>query len=149
MKLKLITLIALAVYASGLKAQIQTPVKWSYAAKKLSAKEAVLYLKADLNAGWHIYSMLPSEGGPVSTAFKFVASDDYNLLGEVTEPKPIKKHEKTFDMNVFYFEKSVIFQQKIQLNEDETTIKGKVLFMACNDKMCLPPGDVSFEIPVK
>lgn len=138
----------LANYGLELQAQIQTPVKWSYAAKKLNAKEAVLYLKADLNTGWHIYSMHPSEGGPVSTAFKFVSSKEYSILGDVIEPKPIRKREKTFDMYVFYFEKSVIFQQKIQLNENETTVKGKILFMACNDKMCLTPNEVSFSIPV-
>jgi len=149
MRLKLIVCIVFVFTTVGLKAQIQTPVRWSYAAKKLDENVAILYFKADLKSGWHIYSMLPTEGGPVSTAFKFVASEDYSRLGEVVEPKPVKKRDKTFNMNVFYFEKSVIFQQRIQLNKDETVVKGKVLFMACNDKMCLPPTEVSFEIPVK
>jgi len=149
MKLRIMALMILVICTSVLQAQMQTPIKWSYAAKKLNAKEAILYLKADLNKGWHIYSMLPSEGGPVSTSFKFVASEDYSLFGEVLEPKPIKKRDKSFDMNLFYFEKSVIFQQKIELTEVETVVKGKVVFMACNDKMCLPPNEVSFEIPVK
>lgn len=149
MKFKIVLFLILANYGLSLKAQIQTPVKWSYAAKKLNAKEAVLYLKAELNAGWHIYSMLPSEGGPLSTAFTFFKSPDFMVDGQVIEPKPIRKRDKTFDMNVFYFEKSVIFQQKIQLNKDETVVKGKVLFMACNEKMCLPPSEVSFSIPVK
>ncbi len=132
-----------------MQAQIQTPVKWSYAAKKLNDREAILFLKADLMLGWHIYSMRPPEGESISTAFTFISTSDYEVIGDVTEPKPIKKHEKTFDENVYYFEKSVIFQQKIQLNRDVAVVKGKVLFMACNDKMCTSPTEVSFEITVK
>jgi len=30
-----------------------------------------------------------------------------------------------------------------------TLVKGKVNFMICNDEKCLPPEDVSFNIPLK
>ena len=52
-------------------------------------------------------------------------------------------------MNVSYFGNGVTFQQKIKLNKGATTVKGKVEFMVCNDKQCLPPEEVSFSIPVK
>ena len=52
-------------------------------------------------------------------------------------------------MNVSYFEKAVIFQQKIKLNKAATTAKGKVEFMVCNDRQCLPPEEIEFSIPVK
>jgi hypothetical protein len=52
-------------------------------------------------------------------------------------------------MNVAYFEKSVIFQQKVKLNRGTTTVKGKVEYMVCNDRQCLPPEEVEFSIPVK
>lgn len=59
------------------------------------------------------------------------------------------KFEKTFDMNVSYFEKQVIFQQKVKLNKANTTVKGKIEFMVCNDSKCLPPSDVDFSVQVK
>jgi len=67
----------------------------------------------------------------------------------LVEPKPVTKFENAFKMNVSYFENSVIFQQKIKLKKDQTSIKGKVEYMVCNDKKCLPPEDIDFSIPVK
>ncbi|PWS27937.1 sugar transporter [Pedobacter yonginense] len=134
---------------AGAFAQIEKPVTWSYAAKKISKTEAVLYIKANIEDRWHIYSQNIKDGGPVKTTFTFSPSKDFSLLGKTTEPKAIVKYESTFKMNVSYFEKSVVFQQKIKLNKAATVVKGKVEFMVCNDKQCLPPEEVEFSVPVK
>jgi len=52
-------------------------------------------------------------------------------------------------MNVFYFEKTVIFQQKVRLKKPQTTVDGKVEFMVCNNKQCLPGDIADFSIPIK
>lgn len=133
----------------GAFAQIETPVKWSYAAKRISATEAVVFLKATIQDGWHIYSMDVKEGGPIKTSFTFPASKEYSLVGTPTEPTPVTKYEKSFSMNVSYFEKAVIFQQKIKIKSaNATVVKGQLEYMTCNDKKCLPPEDVDFSIPV-
>lgn len=133
----------------GAFAQIETPVKWSYAAKRISATEAVVFLKATIQDGWHIYSMDVKEGGPIKTSFTFPASKEYTLVGTPTEPTPVTKYEKSFSMNVSYFEKAVIFQQKIKIKSaNATVVKGQLEYMTCNDKKCLPPEDVDFSIPV-
>ena len=140
---------AVLVLSTAAFAQIEAPVRWSYAAKKTSATEAVVFLKATIQPGWHIYSQNVKEGGPVKTSFTFASSKDYAPVGKAIEPKPISKFEKVFGMNVGYFEGSVVFQQKIKLNKATTTAKGKVEFMVCNDRQCLPPEEVEFNIPVK
>lgn len=149
--MKKITLaLAMVLFAvMGAFAQIENPVKWSYAAKKVSKTEAVLYLKATIEDKWHIYSQNVKDGGPVKTTFTFSPSKDFSLIGKTIEPKAIVKYEDTFKMNVSYFEKSVIFQQKVKLNKAATTVKGKVEFMVCNDRQCLPPEEIEFSIPVK
>ncbi|MGI4759432.1 MAG: protein-disulfide reductase DsbD domain-containing protein [Janthinobacterium lividum] len=132
------------------QAQILTPVHWSYAAKKTSATEAVVFLKATINPGWHVYSQNVKDGGPVKTTIKFDPSKAYTLVGAPQEPKPISKMEKTFNMEVSYFANSVIFQQKVKLTgKGPFTVKGNLEFMACNDEKCLPPDEVAFSIPVK
>ena len=128
--------------------QILKPVKWSYAAKKTSKTEAILYLKATIEDSWHIYSQNMADGGPVKTTFTFPASKAYKLVGKTIEPKPITKFEKSFEMNVSYFEKSAIFQQKIKLIGKNPTVKGSLEFMVCDDQQCLPPETVEFSIPV-
>ena len=149
--MKKITLLLATVLFSvaGAFAQIEKPVTWSYAAKKVSKTEAVLYLKATIEDRWHIYSQNVKDGGPVKTTFTFSPSKDFSLVGKTAEPKAIVKFEDTFKMNVAYFEKSVIFQQKVKLNKGTTTVKGKVEYMVCNDRQCLPPEEVVFSIPVK
>lgn len=130
-------------------AQIETPVKWSYAAKKIGPNEAILLLKATIEPGWHIYSLYIKDGGPVKTSFTFKKSLFYSLIGKPTEPKPTVHFEKSFGMDVSYFEKEVIFQQKIKLKQPAVTVKGSLEFMTCNDHKCLPPADIDFSIPVK
>lgn len=130
-------------------AQIETPVKWSYAAKKISSTEAVVFIKATIDNGWHIYSQHVNDGGPVATSFTFAPSKSYTLVGKPAEPKPITKYEESFKMNVSYFEKAVIFQQRIKLKSaGQAVVKGKLEYMVCNDHKCLPPDEVEFTVAI-
>jgi hypothetical protein len=133
----------------GASAQIETPVTWSYAFKKTTSTTAVVYLKATIQDGWHLYSQTVKPGGPVKTTIKFNPSKDFIKVGTTIEPKPITKFEKVFDMNVGYFEKQVIFQQKIKLNKAATTVSGTIEFMTCDDSRCLPPEEIKFSVQVK
>ncbi|MBB6499596.1 protein-disulfide reductase DsbD N-terminal domain-containing protein [Pedobacter cryoconitis] len=133
----------------GASAQIETPVTWSYAQKKISNTEAIVYLKATIQDGWHIYSQTVKPGGPVKTTIKFNPSKDFVKVGATIEPKPLTKFEKVFDMNVGYFEKQVVFQQKIKLNKPGTIVTGTIEFMVCDASKCLPPDEVKFSVQVK
>lgn len=140
-----------ALCLTGLAAysQILKPVTWSYAAKRTGATTATVFIKATIDQGWHLYSQFVKEGGPVKTTFIFPSSSAYTLVGTTTEPKAVTKYESTFKMNVSYFEKSVVFQQKIKLKGKTAAVNGNVEFMVCDDKQCLPPEQVDFNIPVK
>jgi DsbC/DsbD-like thiol-disulfide interchange protein len=146
---RLILAAAILAISFGAKAQIEAPVKWSYAAKKTSPTEAVVFLKATIDQGWHIYSLNVKEGGPIKTSFTFDKSKDYTLVGKPAEPKPIVKYDSNFKLNLTYFEKEVVFQQKIKLNSpNASVVKGKLEYMTCNDHKCLPPDDIEFSIPL-
>lgn len=144
---KLLILMTVLMISASAFAQIEAPVKWSYAAKRLSKTEAVILLRATIQDGWHIYSLNVGDGGPIKTSFKFTPSKEYALIGKPSEPKPATKYEDAFKMNVSYFEKTVTFQQKIKLKStNATAIKGQLEYMTCNDKKCLPPEDVDFTV---
>jgi hypothetical protein len=146
---KLLLAVIVMIMSVGAHAQIEAPVKWSYAAKRLSNTEAVVFLRATIQDGWHIYSQNVKEGGPIKTSFTFSPSNEYSLSGRTTEPAAITKYEKVFSMDVSYFEKTVTFQQKIKLKSANVSIvKGKLEYMTCNDKKCLPPDDIDFSIPL-
>jgi DsbC/DsbD-like thiol-disulfide interchange protein len=147
---KIALLFAFIILVSlGASAQIDEPVTWSYGQKKISKTEAIVYLKATIEDGWHIYSQNIKPGGPIKTMVTFAPSKDFVKVGATAEPKPLSKFEKTFDMNVTYFEKTVIFQQKIKINKAGALVKGKIEFMVCNDRKCLPPTEVEFSVQVK
>jgi hypothetical protein len=148
MKKQISTLITLLLFAVVVNAQILAPVHWSYAAKKISSTEAVVFIKGTIDDGWHVYSQSVKEGGPVKTTITFTPSASYTLLGKTMEPTPITRNEKVFNMDVSFFEKSVIFQQKVKFKKGKIIVKGTLEYMTCNDKQCLPPEDIEFSIPV-
>ncbi|MFD2035490.1 protein-disulfide reductase DsbD family protein, partial [Belliella marina] len=132
-------------------AQIQDPVKWSFSSKAGSAEgEVILVLKAQIDSHWHIYSQFIEEGGPVPTSFTFTPSDDYELVGKVKEiSKVIKGFDQTFGMDIAWFDSEAIFEQKIKLKKEFSSVSGGLVYMVCDDAQCLPPADVDFTIPVK
>jgi len=132
------------------QAQIERPVTWTFAAKPGAAGEATLTATASIAGNWHIYSQFIEEGGPEPTSFKFTPSPDYELVGKGAEsPEPVKAFEKSFNMNIAYFPKRAVFSQKIRLKAPQTTVKGTLTFMVCNDEKCLPPDDLDFSIAVQ
>jgi len=143
---KLMLMIAMTLVGTSAFSQIEKPVKWSFAIKKESKDEAIVFLKADIQNSWHIYSLDQKDGGPIKTSFTFSPSSDYSLIGKATQPTPHTKFESAFNMNVSYFESSVIFQQKIKLKSGKGTLHGKLEYMTCNNQKCLPPEDLDFSI---
>lgn len=133
------------LFASEAKAQVLNPVKWAYAAKRISATEAVVMLKATIDKGWHIYSQ--NSSGALKTGFVFNSSKEYTLTGKTIEPKPIVKYEPAIKTSVSYFENEVVFQQRVKLRSNAKTVTGKLEYMACKTQ-CLPPQQVEFTIPI-
>jgi len=147
MKKLVVALFFVFGYAAA-QAQILTPVKWAYAAKKVSNDEYMILIRATIDDGWHIYSQHVKEGGPVKTSFTFKPSKEYTLVGKTIEPAPVTKFENAFKMNVSYFENTVTFQQKVKVKAGKATVKGQLEYMTCNNKQCLPPEDVDFTVNV-
>jgi len=148
MKKSLLFSIIIAPYI--LQAQILKPVKWSYGEKRISSTEAVIFIKATIDNGWHIYSQNIMDGGPTKTIFTYTRSSNCTLIGKTTEPTPISHYDKVFSMQVSYFEREVIFQQKIKLTSGgPTVVKGKLEYGTCNDHQCLPPKEVPFSVQIR
>ena len=125
-----------------------SPVKWSFAAKKIADKTYELRLTATVAAPWHIYSQTTPEGGPLPTKISFTKNPLVTLENSAQEKgNLIKKFEEVFDVNVLYFDRDVEFVQLVKLKSNaKTRISGSIEFMACNDVQCLPPAQVPFQI---
>ena len=144
-------IVAVLLTVTAAVAQIQTPVKWSVASKKLNNQEAVIFIKATIQNGWHIYGQNVPDGSPISTSFTFKPSKAFSLNGgTIPSVKAKTKYEEVFKMNVPYFSQEVVFQQKVKLAANKpTSVSGVVEFMACDKSQCLPPDEYNFTVTIK
>lgn len=145
MKERIILFFALISISIGLSAQILEPVKWSFSQEKLSDDEFELIFKAQIDPTWHLYSQdIPMT--PPATTFTFEDGKGYELIGSVTEEsKVIEEYDPNFEMVLKFFADEAIFKQKVKLTSgSETTVKGFLEFMCCDDTKCLPPTEVDF-----
>lgn len=125
------------------QAQIQNPAKFSVQLKAGKTAEAELVFTGKIAAGWHVYSTNLPGGGPTSATFSVEKLDGVELVGKLTpRGKEIKNFDKTFEMQLRYFENSVQFVQKIRFTKPQYALKGYLEYGACNDQSCLPPTQV-------
>ncbi len=146
----LLTLLFIAALTKPVSSQVYAPVSWSFSSAEDSDGNIELVMKASIEAGWHVYAMeLPSDDGPIPTSFSFESSPNFSLEGKVKEGKYKTSYDPNFAMELNYFDNSATFIQEIKrLKDGAFKAKGMLTFMVCNDKMCLPPEDVEFEIAV-
>ena len=143
-KLIFVLVLVLIVGAAG----AQQKLSWSYSAKKIADNKYEVHLVATPPAGWHIYSQLTPEGGPVPTSFKFNNNALLDLKGKVTEKgKLITYYDKNFKVDVKYFEGKADFIQVVTTKgKVKTNLSGEVESMICNDRVCLPPTVEKFNV---
>ena len=131
-------------------AQSSKQVNWVYSAKKVADKTYEIHMTATIGGDYHLYAQDAGGDGPIPTAFTFTKSPLFSLDGNVKENgKLVKKFESAWNHNVNYYEKTVEFVQVVKLKSNvKTTLAGKVEFMVCNDRECLPPADVDIKVNI-
>jgi Disulphide bond corrector protein DsbC len=157
---KIILAIIVAASFGGVKAQFTVPgapvaaappaVTWTFTAKKIAEKTYELHMTATIISGYHLYAQVNNAEGPVPTTFTFVKNPLLEYTGKVKEVGTlVSKLEPVWGFKVNYFENKVDF---VQIVKSKVTAivdaKGIVNFMVCNDKKCLPPRDVNFDIKI-
>jgi DsbC/DsbD-like thiol-disulfide interchange protein len=129
---RLIPVLALFILKTSF-AQTQRPTKWQFSYEEKKDGEAELIFHVKIDHDWHIYSQFTPIGGPIPMVFTFEKPSGYSLVGKVIEPKPVEEYDSSFEMKVLYFEKEVEFRQKIKLNKNSCSIKGKIEYQACKE----------------
>lgn len=127
-------------------AQPLKPVKVSSSFKVTSDTEGVLTFVATISNGWHMYSTEPVDG-PTPTTLTVEKISGAELEGALTHvTAPIKKYEEMFGTDVYYFERSATFTQKVKLLGGKYIVEGYLKYGACNDQSCTPPTSAEFSI---
>jgi hypothetical protein len=136
----LFTLISLMAFSQNLE-----PVSWGFEVNQIEDGSYNLVATAKMKGNWAIYSQYTSEGGPVP--LKFTYEDSVKLKGETKEnSKAIKKMSDLFEVEVIKYKKEALFTQNFSPNKGQSSIKGTLKFMCCDNLRCLPPTEVAFDI---
>ena len=148
---KIIAFLITIFTISSVHAQVQDPVKWSYSAAKKSDKEYILTIDATLPAAWHIYSINTPPDGPVPTSISFKKNPLITLSGTVKESGKLKsERDEIFGVDVKYYADKVQYTQDVKLKSAvKTNVSGTIKYMVCNDKLCLPPKTIPFNIQLQ
>lgn len=148
--MRTIITLALVLFATFAFAQLE-PVKWSFDVEKLNDKEYDIIFSADIDRGWVLYSQfLEAQNGPVPTSFQFYRDNQIELVGDASEAGARQEaFDEVFGMNLVKFQRKARFVQRVKVEEGASIVKGHLTYMTCDNKSCLPPEDVNFEITLE
>ena len=109
-------------------------VRWT-ASGPVTAKSGgniFIELNAEIEDGWHIYSISQLAGGPVTSVISFPGKQVFKRNGEMQVPTPNKSFDQNFKMETETYEGKINFKIPVLV---ETT--------------CLPPYTSHLFIPIK
>ena len=160
--IKKISYLALALFISsttwaqfGLSSEMATenPSEWKASVKKTSDSVYTVSVVATIDATWHLPSQKElgkDENGPIPTEFNFEYDPDtLEKLGSTQEPQGITKFDEIFETNLTYFQDKAVFEQDFKVKAENATLDLEILFMICNDEMCLPQDQQRFNFEVQ
>jgi hypothetical protein len=130
----------------------QSPVSWSFNSKKVSEKTYEVHLIANIQSGWHLYSQdQPSDAIAIPTSVTINNNPLLKLDGKVKEVGNLEKfQDKNLGISAHQYSNKVDFVQVVKVKSTaKTNVSGSVEFQTCNDKKCLPPKTVNFDIALK
>ena len=111
--------------------------KWTTTVDYLDNGNIRLNVIAQIETGWHIYSLYTPQGGAMPTSIILDENNGkYNLEDIILEPKPITKYEEVFEVNVKYHETpKVVFEQILKAkSKEDFVINITVETQVCNEE---------------
>lgn len=148
---KITLFLALLLWCLPGMAAVVSPVKWETSIKMTGEKSGEILLTANIDANWHIYGLNLPDGGPRPTQVKFTDVKGAKLVGEVTPSvAPTEEFDKTFNLNLSWWENSVQLCQSFTLDNDSKgcVVNGYVSYQACNleSGSCIAPSKEPFSL---
>ena len=128
------------------------PVSWNFSVKKTADKTYDVYLNASMESGWHVFSQTqPEDAIGVPTGIRFNPNPLIIVVGKVKEIGKLEKFkDKKLGLSANQYSGAVNFVQTIKLKTKvKTNISGEVEYQTCDDKKCLPPKKIPFNLVVK
>jgi Disulphide bond corrector protein DsbC len=125
----------------------QEKIQWNF---DYVAFPSSIQISAKIENGWHLYALdLDPSIGPIPTQIVL----EKNKLVKEVQPFEVntiakKSYDANFGAEVSYYEHEFHASKRIIVKKP-TVVKGELTYMLCDDKRCLPPKTILFEIKVK
>lgn len=127
--------------------QPPNPIQWKFTAKKTSFNTYSIHATALIAYPWRLFSQKSSPEGPLPTMVKFEENTYVLLMGDTKEVGTIKEDNQNVYKVMTHFYTSVVdFIQEVSVFNQPELLKGKIVYMACTDKQCLNPTEITFQI---
>lgn len=145
-----------AAMAACLAAAPADPVAWKLqnppAAPVKAGARFNVKLLAEVQDGWHLYSLKPMVEGPIPTRIWIAEGQPFSLAGAVQAPDPQVMQDASFGMEVELYEGEAVFTLPVRVASGAAPGAQKLVvsasYQSCNNKLCLPPKTVKVEVPV-
>ena len=144
-----------AALAALLMAAPPDPVAWKLNPPAAPVKAGTRFnakLLADVQDGWHLYSLKPMAEGPIPTRIWIPDGQPFTLAGAIQAPDPQVMQDPSFGMEVELYEGEAVFTLPVRVAAGAPSGAQKLVvsasYQSCNNKLCLPPKTVKVEVPV-
>lgn len=143
-RLSLLVLTLLCAVLPGLS-QIMNPVSWKTSLEMTGDDRGEIVMTAIIEPGWHMYTNEIPNDGPTPLAINFSTLEGVTLDGAFkADKKAHVQHDDMFDMELSWWTGKVTLRQPFIATAPEFEIKGTIVYGACNDQNCIPPGKEQF-----
>lgn len=148
--LVLLSLVTLLTSARQHRVVADKPVaRWTFTTSPAGIKEDLLQsgdqidliFTATLEKDWYVYSSdFKADIGPQPTTFEFMPDDSFEFIGSIEPVSPKRKKDKTWDIDVSYFDAKAEFRQRIRILKPDYGARGVIKGQYCSEKkgLCIP-----------
>lgn len=137
-------------------AEAPNPIQWSLklaSARYQKGEQFTGQVKAQIEAGWQLYSLEEIPNGPRPTRISLLEEQAFAFAGEIGQPVPISKFDENFGVETQFYEQAVTFSVPLKIaataKSGRTKLRLQVRYQTCNNTLCLPPKTVKLETEIK
>jgi thiol:disulfide interchange protein DsbD len=99
-------------------------------------------LTAEIDPGWHIYSLTTPDGGPFRTVIEVPEGQSFKIAGKIAAPSPDVEHSAAFGVDVESYGGSVVFTVPLEAVKPiarGTKVALAITYQACTEENCMLP----------
>ena len=110
-----------------------------------------IQVQLNIDAGWHLYGDVSDEQQFLPTKLKIVSNPTVEVI-EISSPEATQKRDPVFKQMISVYEGSVSFSIQLKVNASAASgpveIEATLDYQACDDRKCLAPQHVTFQLPL-